>query len=221
MVEFFSNLFKGDDLINIDECCNSLNCKIHANIIADLIRPYNREDVLHALLSMSPTKTPGLDGFNALFFQKFWDVVGDNLSSMVLGILNDCQNPVDINHTYFTLIPKVPRATCPSQYRPISLCNVAMKIVTKCIANRLKLVLPDILMKLKALLFLVAWLLVMPLSLLKLFTISSIKGREERGIWILSWTWRRIMIEWNDVSFSAYWKVWSSRLISLTWLWNA
>lgn len=112
-------------------------------MIGELVRPYNR-DVFNALHTMNPTKPPRPDGFNALFFQKYWDVVRDDLSSVVLRIPNNCQNPSKINRTYITLIPKVPHATCPSQFRPISLCNVAMKIVTKCIANRLKLVLPDL-----------------------------------------------------------------------------
>lgn len=144
MADFFSNLFKGDNLFGIDECCDLLKCKVPTSMVEDLIRPYTREEVLNALLAMSPTKTSGLDGFSALFFQKLWDVIGEDLSSIVLGILNDHQNPTDVNYTYITLIPKTSNAIYPSQFRPISLCNVTMKIVTKCIANRLKMVQPSL-----------------------------------------------------------------------------
>ncbi|XP_057444610.1 uncharacterized protein LOC130736850 [Lotus japonicus] len=52
--------------------------------------------------------------------------------------------PGIINHTLLVLIPKIKKAEHANQYRPISLCNVIFKIVTKTIANRLKLILPDL-----------------------------------------------------------------------------
>lgn len=109
---------------------------------ADLLRPYTKEDVLHALQDMSPTKSPSPDGFSALFFQKYWDAVGNDLSSVILQILNDFRDPFYFKYTYIALIPKLPASTQPSHFCPISLCNVTMKLVTKCIANRLKPVLP-------------------------------------------------------------------------------
>lgn len=48
------------------------------------------------------------------------------------------------NHTFLALIPKTSNAAIVEQFRPISLCNVFLKIVTKIIANRLRGVLEDI-----------------------------------------------------------------------------
>lgn len=52
--------------------------------------------------------------------------------------------PEEWNQTIISLIPKV---KCPEQVtdlRPISLCNVIYKIVSKALANRLKVILPEI-----------------------------------------------------------------------------
>jgi len=50
----------------------------------------------------------------------------------------------DINHTFISLIPKPKTPIHPSNFRPISVCNVILKIITKTLANRVKSVLPSI-----------------------------------------------------------------------------
>lgn len=75
----------------------------------------------------------------AYFFQKYWAIL-----STVLGILNKNQSTSQINHTYITLVPKSKNPRNMTQFRPISLCNVIYKLVTKTFANRLKLILHDV-----------------------------------------------------------------------------
>lgn len=43
-----------------------------------------------------------------------------------------------LNHTFIILIPKVDNPMMIGQYRPISLCNVAHKIISKLLTSRLK-----------------------------------------------------------------------------------
>lgn len=57
--------------------------------------------------------------------------------NFVLKILNHVGSPTSINHTYICLIPKIPNPIRPSYFRPISLCNVILKIVTKALAKRI------------------------------------------------------------------------------------
>jgi hypothetical protein len=99
-------------------------------------------EVRDALFAMSPWKAPGLNGFPAGFYQNGWSDMGSSLCEFVKYIWS---NPVDvatINFTDICLIPKVDRPEFVSQCRPISLCNVSYKIITKVMVNRLKNIIP-------------------------------------------------------------------------------
>ena len=71
---------------------------------------------------MGPTKA-----LDALFYKKFWHVVGDDVVNVVLEFLNDGVMLPALNHTNIVLIPKVKNPEKLSQFRPISLCNVIYK----------------------------------------------------------------------------------------------
>ena len=105
---------------------------------------FTAEEVKVALSQMGSTKAPRPDGMNALFYQNFWHVVGDNVVLAVLDFLNNGNMLPKINHTNIVLIPKVKNPMKMSDFRPISLCNVIYKIISKVLANGLKQVLPQI-----------------------------------------------------------------------------
>ena len=52
--------------------------------------------------------------------------------------------PEGVNSTFIVLIPKVPNPSKPSEYRPISLCNVIYKVISKCLVNKLRPLLDDL-----------------------------------------------------------------------------
>ena len=78
------------------------------------------------------------------FFQKFWHVVGDDVTSVVLSILHSGHFLHKMNYTHIVLIPKITEPTNVSDYQPISLGNCVSRIVSKVIANHLKLILPNV-----------------------------------------------------------------------------
>ena len=106
--------------------------------------PYSREEVEVAIKQMAPLKAPGLDGMPPVFYQTFWLNIGVEVSDAVLSSLNSGTLLKSINHTFITLIPKVNNPESVAQFRPISLCNVIYKILSKVIVNRLKPILKSI-----------------------------------------------------------------------------
>ena len=80
----------------------------------------------------------------AFFFQKYWSIVGTNVSNMVLNVLNSDMSLSNINRTNIALVPKTNNPQRMTEFKPISLCNVVYKLVFKTLANRLKAILPYI-----------------------------------------------------------------------------
>ncbi|KAA3464882.1 LINE-1 reverse transcriptase isogeny [Gossypium australe] len=93
---------------------------------------------------MAPLKAPGSDGFHAHFFQSQWDIIGNDICNWVKGVFAGQMIDQDLNNTLVILIPKKECLEDFSQFRPISLCSVLYKLVIKVIANRFKLVFPNI-----------------------------------------------------------------------------
>ena len=91
---------------------------------------------------MAMGKAPGPDGFTSNFFHFFWDLVKED----VLNIVEEPRTKKGVlkafNATFLTLIPKEVGANTPDKFRLIALCNVSYKIISKVIANRLKPLLP-------------------------------------------------------------------------------
>jgi hypothetical protein len=46
--------------------------------------------------------------------------------------------PKDQNHSFIALVPKLSGSHTTNQFRPISLCNIVYKIISKILANRVK-----------------------------------------------------------------------------------
>ena len=144
VVHYFSQLFSSDRPEQVEEVISGIPTRVTAAMNEMLTRPYSDEEILEALKTMGPTKSPGPDGFNALFFQHYWDIVGKDVLLLVQSVLAGGHLPSELNHTNVVLIPKTKQPVQVSEFRPISLCNVVYKLITKAISLRLKKILPHI-----------------------------------------------------------------------------
>ncbi|XP_060965624.1 uncharacterized protein LOC133034538 [Cannabis sativa] len=137
----FSRLSKGDGMLlkgifsgtSVGNDFNSsylIKDRISIADQADLVHCPSHEEIRSTLFAMSNNKVPGPDGMSVLFFKHYWETVG----RMHKGV----------NATNIVLIPKVQKLKRTNQYRPISLCNVMYKVISKIIAHRIKPLLPSL-----------------------------------------------------------------------------
>jgi hypothetical protein len=143
-VQYYAELFTAVPLEGVDQVLEGIHPSVTAEMNSQLIHPYTESEVSVALKQMAPLKAPGPDGMPPAFYQSYWQLIGKDVVTAVLSSINSGNLLPSINHTYVTLIPKVKNPAQVTEYRPISLCNVIYKLISKILANRLKEVLPTV-----------------------------------------------------------------------------
>lgn len=102
------------------------------------------DEIQSAMFDINPDKAPGTGGMTSLFFQKFWGITAEAVRHTVKEFfLNGTLDP-RLNQTNICLIPKTERPIEMGEFRPISLCNVSYKVISKLMSKRLKKCLPKI-----------------------------------------------------------------------------
>lgn len=138
---FFTNIFAGMDTGGNRQRLGGGFPNVDSNYWTGINCSITRDEVKTSLFDMAPYKAPGPDGLPAGFYQKTWDIVGDSICSLVTNYFETGVLPNGLNDTLISLIPKVTHPESVTQFRPISLCNVSYKIITKVMVNRMKPVL--------------------------------------------------------------------------------
>jgi len=115
---------------------------VHSRLLDEdnelLIHPFTEEEFKEAIFSMQPDKSPGPDGLNPAFFQRFWNEIHSDVYSSASSWLDFSSLPADLNATNIVLAPKGDNPESMKDLRPISLCNVLYKVISKVLANRLR-----------------------------------------------------------------------------------
>jgi hypothetical protein len=144
VVDYFSHLFTSEDTGNVQGVLDTVHPRVTPAMNEMLTTPFSAEEVKKALFEIGDLKAPGPDGLHAIFYKRFWYLLGDDLTHEVLEAVNTCKIPKGWNDTTIVLIPKVKVPEKVTQLRPISLCNVVYKVISKMLAARLKSLLPEI-----------------------------------------------------------------------------
>ena len=102
------------------------------------------EEAYKALNKMHPNKSPGPDGLTREFYIKFWETIGNDVIEVLNNSYRKSLLPPSTRTAQVTLIYKKGDPENIGNWRPISLLNLDLKILSKSITERIKPHLKDI-----------------------------------------------------------------------------
>lgn len=144
IVQYFNDLFTSTPSEREEIIKLALQPRITDEENGKLIQIPSPEEIRSAVFFIHPDKAPGPDGFSAGFFHSNWDAIRGDIVSEIQEFFTSGKLPAKINETFVRLIPKKGSRQMVADYRPIALCNVYYKIVSKILTKRLQPLLPSI-----------------------------------------------------------------------------
>jgi len=105
-----------------------------------LILPFSEAEVKAAVWDCESFKSPGPDGVNFGFIKDFWEDIKGDVMQCISEFHRNGKLSRGINTTFIALIPKVDSPQRLNDFRPIALIGCLYKILSKVLANRLRLI---------------------------------------------------------------------------------
>ena len=115
--------------------------------LSSLVAPFSTMEIDLVVRNLPSDKAPGPDGFNTDFVKKCWPIICQDFYKLCTAFYNGDVCLQSINSSLIALVPKHDSAIKVSNFRPISLLNTSVKIITKLLANRLQILLPHLIHK--------------------------------------------------------------------------
>lgn len=148
---FYASLYK-QAKVDKDKMENYLESigvtKINSEMINNFNAPISEEEVETAINKLKNSKALGLDGYTARFYKCIKKHISGKLARVMNKVLESQEIPSSWREANITLIPKdLVELNNPKNYRPISLLNLDYKIFAAFMAERLKEVLQNYIVK--------------------------------------------------------------------------
>jgi hypothetical protein len=140
VASYYKELFKKEDrgVVFLDDNFWDLEERILVAENLELESPFSDMEVKSAVFDSYSEGAPGPDGLPFLFYQKFWNVIKEDLMNLVRDFQIGDLDLFRINFATLTLIPKMESATEMKSFRPISLLNCSFKIFGRLLTSRLE-----------------------------------------------------------------------------------
>lgn len=135
--DYFGKLFSASESGSDERLFGLVERKVTDCMNERLLQQFTDEEITNAVKLLAHLKAPGVDGFPAFFFQRYWHIIGPAVSQYCLSVLHGHLDIGDINKTRIILILKIDKPRHMSHFRPISLCNVIYKIIAKVLVLRM------------------------------------------------------------------------------------
>lgn len=120
---------------------------ISAEVNRDLTQKLDEVEILNTRREMSQDSAPGPDDFGANFYLFNWDIIKKDLCEAINEFFTINVLPRLWKATFLALILKKEKPLHFSKFRPISLCNVRYKIISKLMNNIMKEILSRVISK--------------------------------------------------------------------------
>jgi hypothetical protein len=136
---FYKNLFAKENRqdISLDDGFWDMEDLLTDEEASLLDTPFTEKEIHDAIMGSYAAGAPGPDGFSFLFYQKFWDLIKFDFMALVRDFESGTLDVSRLNDAIITLIPKEHDAKDMKKFRPISLGNCSLKVITKAITNRI------------------------------------------------------------------------------------
>nr|GEW92573.1 RNA-directed DNA polymerase, eukaryota, reverse transcriptase zinc-binding domain protein [Tanacetum cinerariifolium] len=133
---------KGD--ANSDILNQHFPFKLSLDQQADMERDVSMEEIKRAVWDCGLDKSPGPDGFNFGFYRRYWGFLECDVVEAVTYFFQYGSFPKGGNSSFIALIMKMQDAKLMKDFRPIRLIVSLYKIISKILANRMVVVLGEI-----------------------------------------------------------------------------
>ena len=137
MIDYFQTLFT-PAAFDFGPVVEKITHRLSLEQNSLLPAPVEIGEVKTALFQMHPDKSPGPDGMSPGFYQKFWNILCHDVVAQVQEFWRSGHLDNHLSLTNIMFIPKKKMPMTMLDLRPISLCNVLYKVVSKVLEYRLK-----------------------------------------------------------------------------------
>jgi hypothetical protein len=108
------------------------------NNLEILESPFLIEEIDKIISELPSGKSPGPNGFNSDFMKACWNVINTDFYELCMAFYEHQLNIQSIDGSYIVLVRKNNNPIRVNDYRPISLLNSSIKLLTELLANRVQ-----------------------------------------------------------------------------------